>query len=297
MTVLSAAAVLRNVRTGKSGANMEEQPSADCRANKHRQYDAARFLFGTGKEICLTDILNAWENDTLQERADVRRHVLPYVVFCSIMRSRLFCNGCSAVSDVLQREPCVKLGVGRAEQQSLPGMLDKEFKGHGTEDSLCPAVCGCRRPADARKQRFPAREPAVMCFHLIRAQRNGRNNSNAVEFPEVSTCMRMGANHFASIVRRKSRASNQGHYLATCWREGNRYTDYTNDVITDVTWQGVATKQVQREASVLMYVCIGFGKGWPATAQRTRLTPAMRLQLVPALRRQSWRLQGMRKMA
>ena len=73
--------------------------------------------------------------------------------------------------------------------------------------------------------------------------------------------MRTGAYHFASVVRHKGRASNQGHYLATCWRGSDRYTEYNDDVITDVTWQDVATKQVQGEAYVLVYVRIGFWQG------------------------------------
>ena len=260
MTVSSAAAVLQHVRTGKFGADMQEQPGARGRANSYPQCDAAELLFGTGQELCLIDVLNAWEDNTLQERADVRRHVLPDVVSGSIVRSRLFCNGCSAVSDVLEREPCVKLVVGSAKQQSLPSMLDNEFKEYGT-DSVCPATCGRRGPADVRKQRFLEREPAVMFFHLIRAQQNGRKINNAVEFPEVLTCMRTGAYHFASVVRHKGRASNQGHYLATCWRGSDRYTEYNDNVITDVTWQDVATKQVQGEAYVLVYVRIGFWQG------------------------------------
>ena len=100
-----------------------------------------------------------------------------------------------------------------------------------------------------------------MFCHFIRAQRNGQKNPNAVEFPEVLTCMRTGAYHFASVGRHKGPASNQGYYLATCWHGGDRYTEYNDDVITDVTWQDVATKQVQREAYVLVYVRIGFWQG------------------------------------
>ena len=68
--------------------------------------------------------------------------------------------------------------------------------------------------------------------------------------------MRTRAYHFAGFVLHKGRASNQGHYLATCWRKIDRYTEYNDDVIKDVTWQDVATKQVQGEAYVLAYVRI-----------------------------------------
>ena len=91
--------------------------------------------------------INAWEDHTLQERANVRRHVPPDVVSGSIVRSILFCAGCSAVSDVLEWEPCVKLVVGRAKQQSLPGTLDKEFQDFGVEDPMCP-TCTRGGPAN-----------------------------------------------------------------------------------------------------------------------------------------------------
>ena len=62
--------------------------------------------------------------------------------------------------------------------------------------------------------------------------------------------MRTGGYRFASLVLHEGRASNQGHYLATCWNGSVRYTEYNDDVIKDVTWQDVATKQVLGEAYV-----------------------------------------------
>ena len=105
MTVSFVAAVLEHVRTGTFGADMQEQPGANGRANRYRQSDAAELLFGNGQKLCLINRLNEWEDDTLQERADVRRYVLPDKVSCSIVRSKMLCNGCSRESDVLERKP------------------------------------------------------------------------------------------------------------------------------------------------------------------------------------------------
>ena len=199
--------------------------------------------------------IDAWEDNTLQERADVRRHVLPDVVSGSIVPGRLFCAGCSAVSDVLERKPCVKLLVGSAKQQSLPGMLDKDFKIMESR-TLCVLRRAVVAGLPACEAAIPGKRTRCHVFHLTRAQQEWWWLIVPSSSHEVLTCMRTRAYHFASFALHKGCASNQGHYLATYWNGSVRYTEYNDDVIKDVAWQDVATKQVQGEAYALVYVRI-----------------------------------------
>ena len=100
------------------------------------------------------------------------------------------------------------------------------------------------------QQRFLERGPAVMLSTPPERSRNGGTLIVRSSSHEVSTCMRTRVYHCASFVLHKGCASNQGHYLAKCWNGSVCYIEYNDDVIKDVTWQDIATKQVQGEAYV-----------------------------------------------
>ena len=212
--------------------------------------------------------------DPMYDIAYGLRTAIQEAVFGGMVRSRIFCSSCGAVSDHLTSCNSVVLSVPRDSNDrsyTLRELWEDNFSETlADRNGVCPRHgIGCA--SLARKQMFLEKEPPFLMIQLSRGWETWRRRDNQmvrvargkncarVYFPQSLDFMRSGGYDFKGVVRHIGNTPDCGHYVATCSVGETRHgvegfgTVGDNATVGVGDWNALTRDAVQREAYLLLY--------------------------------------------